>query len=181
MLPFRSTVKGSGAHVPWLIRAALGLGMVLLLVAALGGHRGADEPQPAATPVVIEAQAAPTTVALVPRPTSTTQPFVERIISRISRDTPAPYPTSTPPPANTAFVNIVDFGYLPGVTRIRAGQTVVWTNGGRELHDVTGDDDWHSGPIEPPMDFRHTFGFAGTFNYSCTVHRDMHGTVIVSS
>jgi plastocyanin len=181
MLPFRSTVKGSGAHVPWLIRAALGLGMVLLLVAALGGRRGADEPQPAATPVVIEAQAAPTTVALVPRPTSTTQPFVERIISRISRDTPAPYPTSTPPPANTAFVNIVDFGYLPGVTRIRAGQTVVWTNGGRELHDVTCDDDWHSGPIEPPMDFRHTFGFAGTFNYSCTVHRDMHGTVIVSS
>jgi plastocyanin len=175
-------VKGSGAHVTWLIRAALGLGMVLLLVAALGTRQGTGEPQPTATPVVVQAaQAAPPTVTRVPAPTLTTQPFVERIISRISRDTPAPYPTSTPQPTDTAFVNIVDFGYLPGVTRIHVGQTVVWTNGGRELHDVTGDDDWHSGPIEPPMDFRHTFGFAGMFNYSCTVHRDMHGTVIVSS
>jgi plastocyanin len=174
-------VKGSGAHVNWLIRAALGLGMMIVLVAALGSRQGTDEPRPTATPVVVQAQPAPPTVTLVPAPTLTTQPFVERIISRISRDTPAPYPTSTPQPTDTAFVNIVDFGYLPGVTRIHVGQTVVWTNGGRELHDVTGDDDWHSGPIEPPMDFRHTFGFAGSFNYSCTVHRDMHGTVIVSS
>jgi plastocyanin len=174
-------VKASGAHVTWLIRAALGLGMALLTVAALGSRQATDAPQPTATPVVTVAQAAPTTVTVVAAPTLTTEPFVERIISRISRDTPAPYPTQTPAPADTAFVNIVDFGYLPGVTRIRAGQTVVWTNGGREEHDVTGDDDWHSGPIEPPMDFRYTFGFAGTFNYSCTVHRDMHGTVIVSS
>jgi plastocyanin len=83
-------------------------------------------------------------------------------------------------PADTAVVNIVDFGYLPAVTRIHIGQTVIWSNGGREQHDVTGDDDWHSGPIESPMDYRHTFGFAGSFTYTCSVHRDMHGTIIVS-
>ena len=114
-----------------------------------------------------------------PRPIATSEPVVERIISRIARETQAPYPTSTPVPAGLAFVNVVDFGYMPSVTRIHVGETVVWSNGGRENHDVTGDDDWHSGPIEAPAAYRHTFGFEGTFNYRCSVHLDMHGTIIV--
>jgi plastocyanin len=114
------------------------------------------------------------------QPTATSAPFIERITSRIARDTPAPYPTSTPTPDGLAFVNVVDFGYMPSVTRIHVGQTVVWQNGGRELHDVTGDDDWHSGPIEAPTAYRHTFGFEGTFTYRCSVHPDMRGTIVVS-
>ena len=82
-------------------------------------------------------------------------------------------------PAGFAFVSAVDFAYMPSVTRIHVGETVVWSNGGRELHDVTGDDDWHSGPIEAPVEYRHTFGFEGTFTYRCSVHPDMHGTIIV--
>jgi plastocyanin len=105
---------------------------------------------------------------------------VERIVSRIARDTPAPYPTSTPLPRDIGVVNIVDFGYMPSVIRIHVGQTVVWQNGGRELHDVTGNDDWHSGPIDPSTEYRHTFGFEGTFNYRCSVHPDMLGSVVVT-
>jgi plastocyanin len=56
---------------------------------------------------------------------------------------------------------------------------VVWSNGGRELHDVTGED-WYSGPVEPPATYRHTFGFPGRFAYRCSVHPDMLGTVIVA-
>ena len=78
------------------------------------------------------------------------------------------------------IVEVFDFGYMPSVIRIKAGQTVVWQNGGRELHDVTGDD-WHSGPIEPSTEFRYTFGLEGAFNYRCSVHPDMRGTVIVTS
>ena len=122
----------------------------------------------------LDAHAVPTA-----RPTVTSAPFVERIISRISRETPAPYPTATPPPAGFAFVNVVDFGYMPSVTRIHVGETVVWQNGGRELHDVTGEDDWHSGPIERMAEYRHTFGFEGSFAYRCSVHPDMRGTIIV--
>ena len=75
------------------------------------------------------------------------------------------------------IVNVVDFGYMPSVVRIHVGQTVVWQNGGRELHDVTGDDDWHSGPIEGASAYRHTFGFEGIFTYRCSVHPDMRGTI----
>jgi plastocyanin len=128
--------------------------------------------------IAVEPEATPRPT---PQPTATSAPVVERIISRIARETPAPYPTSTPVPDGLSFVNVVDFGYMPSVTRIRVGQTVVWQNGGRELHDVTGDDDWHSGPIEGSSAYRHTFGFEGTFTYRCSVHPDMRGTIIVHS
>jgi plastocyanin len=160
----------------WLIRAILAAGGGLVLLALALGSRGSE---PAAS--VFEPVSA-TEVAVVEAPTlrPTRVPVVERIISRVSRETPGPYPTATPVPPGLAVVNVVDFGYMPSITRIHVGQTVVWQNGGRELHDVTGEDDWHSGPIEAPMAYRHTFGFEGTFAYRCSVHPDMRGTIIVT-
>ena len=162
----------------WLLRGGVALGALALVFAALGSRSAAEAPPPPPPPsptaIVVEIQEVAT-----PHPTATSEPVVERIVSRIARETQAPYPTSTPVPAGFAFVNAVDFAYLPSVTRIHVGETVVWRNGGRENHDVTGDDDWHSGPIEGPVEYRHTFGFEGTFNYRCSVHLDMRGTIIV--
>ena len=93
-------------------------------------------------------------------PTATGEAYVERVVSRVARETPLPYPTATPLPDGLAVVSIVDFAYMPSQVRIHVGQTVVWRNDGRESHDVTGTDDWHSGPIEAPVTYRHTFGFA---------------------
>jgi plastocyanin len=161
----------------WVIRGLLVVSVAVVLIAAVGSRAPAEEPPPTATVVVTAEPVA--TPRPTPQPTATTAPVVERIISRIARETQAPYPTSTPVPDGLAFVNVVDFGYMPSVVRIHVGQTVVWQNGGRELHDVTGDDDWHSGPIEGASAYRHTFGFEGTFTYRCSVHPDMRGTVIV--
>jgi plastocyanin len=165
----------------WVVRALLALGVLVLGALALGSRTPDETVATTATltpsPVI---QAAPAPPQPTIRPTATAEKFVERIISRIARDTPAPYPTSTPMPDGLVLVNAVDFGYMPSVTRIHVGQTVIWQNGGRELHDVTGDDDWHSGPIEGRYEYRHTFGFAGSFNYRCSVHPDMRGTVIVT-
>jgi plastocyanin len=166
--------------VRWLIRLLLGTCALLVLAAALGNRAPGEPAGPsveavvAATPPVESA-----TPRATPRPTATPEQFVERIISRVSREPQAPYPTSTPLPTGVALVSIVDFGYMPSVSRIHVGQTVIWQNGGRELHDVTGDDDWYSGPIEGPTEYRHTFGFEGTFTYRCSVHPDMHGTILV--
>jgi len=150
---------------------------LLLVFAALGNRPAAETPaQPTSTTTFVQVAAVPP----APRATFTSEPFVERVVSRIARQTQAPYPTSTPVPAGFAFVSAVDFGYMPSVTRVHVGDMVVWSNGGRELHDVTGDDDWHSGPIEGPAEYRHTFGFEGTFTYHCSVHPDMHGVIIVA-
>src|SRR5919199_5888689 len=134
--------------LPWLIRGVLAVGLLVVAVAALGSRSPAQ--QAAAPP-------APTPAVAPAPPTPTVEPFVQRVVSRVARETPAPFPTSTPLPNGTALVSIVDFGYIPGPNRIHAGQTVVWRNDGREEHDVTGDD-WHSGPMEPTIEYRQTFG-----------------------
>jgi plastocyanin len=166
--------------VTWLIRGVLALGILVVGMLALGGRSpappatstNAAQPAPAPTRAVEPA----TPAGLVPTPTA--GGFVQRVVSRVARETPAPFPTSTPLPDGAALVSIVDFGYMPGTIRIRAGQTVVWRNDGREEHDVTGDD-WHSGPMEPTVEYRQTFGSPGTFEYRCTVHPDMTGSITV--
>ena len=108
----------------WVFRGLLIVGAIAVVVLMLGSRSSAEQPQPtAALAVVVERVATlPPTV----QPTATSARFIERITSRIARDTPAPYPTSTPAPDGLAFVNVVDFGYMPSVTRIHVGQTVVW-------------------------------------------------------
>ena len=103
---------------------------------------------------------------------------MQRVVSRVARETQAPFPTSTPLPSGAALVSIVDFGYMPGTIRVHPGQTVVWRNDGREEHDVTGDD-WHSGPMEPTIEYRQTFGSPGTIKYRCTIHPDMTGIIVI--
>jgi plastocyanin len=166
----------------WLIRGVLALGILVVGALALGSRSpaapSASTGAPAAPPAPTGAVAPAPAVAAVPTPTA--EGFVQRVVSRVARQTQAPFPTSTPLPDGAALVSIVDFGYMPGTMRIHAGQTVLWRNDGREEHDVTGED-WHSGPMEPTVDYRQTFGSAGTFTYRCTVHPDMTGAIIVSS
>ena len=156
--------------LPWLIRGVLAVGVLVVALAALGSRSPA---QPAAAPPAATPGLAPAP------PTPTVEPFVQRVVSRVARETPGPFPTSTPLPDGAALVSMVDFGYMPGIIRIRAGQTVVWRNDGREVHDATGDD-WHSGPLEPTIEYRQIFGTPGTIPYRCTIHPDMVGTIIVS-
>ncbi len=159
--------------VAWLIRFFLGLAVVAVIVLAIGSRQTPPSPASAAGSGGL---APPTEVPVATGPTR--EPFVERVVSRVARETQAPYPTSTPLPNGAALVSIVDFGYLPGVVRIHVGQTVVWRNDGREEHDVTGAD-WHSGPMEPTVNYRQTFGVPGEFRFRCSIHPDMVGTLIV--
>jgi plastocyanin len=161
-------------RIAWLIRGALAAGAIVLVLAALGSRPAAEQPPPTPTSAAMVIQ-----LEAVPPTTATSEPFVERIVSRVARETPPPYPTATTVPDGLTLISIVVFAYMPSQVRIHVGQTVAWRNDGRESHDVTGADDWHSGPIEAPVMYRHTFGFAGTFAYRCTVHLDMRGTIVV--
>ena len=171
--------------VTWGIRGVLGLSLIVLAVLALSGAARTPAPEPTSAPSVLSAPAVgvqPTSVGFQPAsavpPTPTVEPFVQRVISRVARETQAPYPTATPLPNGLVGVSAVDFGYMPSVIRIHVGQTVRWRNDGSEKHDITGDD-WHSGAMEPTIEFRETFGSTGRFNYRCSIHPDMTGVVIV--
>jgi plastocyanin len=66
--------------------------------------------------------------------------------------------------------------------RVRAGQTVTWTNRDPVPHTVTSDDGlWDSGDIAAGGSFSHRFAVPGTYAYHCTYHPAMQATVVVSA
>jgi plastocyanin len=74
-----------------------------------------------------------------------------------------------------------DIKFNPANVTIDAGQTVTWTNDDSVGHDVTGDDfkSGDPGGMQNGDTFKHTFETAGTFDYVCTVHPGMEGSVTV--
>jgi plastocyanin len=77
-----------------------------------------------------------------------------------------------------ADVTIVNFAYEDPEFTAAAGDTVTWVNEGAAPHTVTGDD-FNSGIIRNGGGFQHTFEDAGTYEYWCTNHEGMTGTIVV--
>ena len=80
-------------------------------------------------------------------------------------------------------VRIADFAYGPDVLRVPAGETVSWINDDQEPHTVTSDagGPLDSGSIPGGGTYRARFETAGTFDYVCTIHPSMRGTIEVGS
>ncbi len=83
--------------------------------------------------------------------------------------------------AATRHVTIVRSGFLPTSITVTVGDTVTWTNNDSVGHDVTADSfsSGEPGGMAPGDTFEHTFEEAGSFDYVCTVHPGMEGTVTV--
>jgi plastocyanin len=71
--------------------------------------------------------------------------------------------------------------FNPAEVTVSAGDTVTWTNDDTVGHDVTGDGfkSGDPGAMQNGDTFEHTFDKAGTFDYVCTVHPGMEGSVTV--
>ncbi len=71
--------------------------------------------------------------------------------------------------------------FVPPEVTVAAGDTVTWTNEDTVGHDVTGDSfsSGDSGGLQNGDTFKFTFKKAGTFDYVCTVHPGMEGSVTV--
>jgi plastocyanin len=82
----------------------------------------------------------------------------------------------------SAEVSMKDIKFNPSEVTVKAGDTVTWTNDDGVGHDVTGDSfkSGEPGALENGDTFEHTFDKAGTFDYVCTVHPGMKGTVKVT-
>ena len=73
-----------------------------------------------------------------------------------------------------------NMAFVPSSITIPVNGIVTWTNKDAVTHNVTSDSAWFaSGNIAPNGVFSRQFTTAGTFNYSCTIHANMRGTVIV--
>jgi plastocyanin len=80
----------------------------------------------------------------------------------------------------TKSVAIVDFEYEPSAVTIRTGDSVFWTNVGtaEEGHDVAFDA-FESETLPTGGTYSHVFKAAGSFDYICSIHPKMKGTVTV--
>jgi plastocyanin len=82
----------------------------------------------------------------------------------------------------TEQVTIRDFAFHPPDLSIAVGTTVTWTNDDNTTHTVTGtDNDVIASPdLDQGDTYRVTFAQAGTYNYICSIHTNMTGTVTVT-
>jgi plastocyanin len=80
-----------------------------------------------------------------------------------------------------AIVNIDNFTFTPVDVIIQPGTTVKWTNRD-DIPHVVADKSlaWRSKALDTDDSFEHTFNSAGKFEYFCTLHPHMTGTVTVT-
>ncbi|MDB4952416.1 MAG: Plastocyanin/azurin family copper binding protein [Gemmatimonadetes bacterium] len=91
--------------------------------------------------------------------------------------TPSAQAPASGPVARSGMRNLA---FAPGRVEIQAGTTVEWTNNDPLAHSVTAaDGSWDSGLVQPGQTWRRTFTQPGTYEYHCTPHPFMKGTVIV--
>jgi plastocyanin len=83
-------------------------------------------------------------------------------------------------------VNVVNFQYQPKDKPVRVGDRITWKNYDTAPHTVTSatNDTYPRRPIDSGLfgqdqTFSYTFEVAGTFNYFCTVHPYMTGSIAV--
>lgn len=88
---------------------------------------------------------------------------------------------STPTTASTIVIK--NFAFSPASLTVKKGTKVTWMNNDAATHTVTATDNgntFNSGTIQPGGGtFSFTFNTAGDFNYQCTIHPQMVGSVHV--
>lgn len=76
-------------------------------------------------------------------------------------------------------VVIEDLAFEPETLTVETGDTVTWVwNDGAVEHDVSEDD--FKSEVMSEGTFRHRFDEAGTYDYVCTLHPNMTGTIEVT-
>ncbi len=77
-------------------------------------------------------------------------------------------------------VEIVDYAYDPDPVTIEEGGKVIWHNEDSVAHTATAEDgSFDTGTIEEGKIKSETFKEAGTYEYICSIHPTMHGTIEV--
>lgn len=84
-------------------------------------------------------------------------------------------------PVGDNAVNIANMAFTPPTLTVKVGQTVTWVNHDEEPHTVAaGDGSFHSPGMDANGTFTFTFTKPGTYDYVCSIHPFMHGTVTVT-
>ncbi|MEK6958717.1 MAG: cupredoxin family copper-binding protein [archaeon] len=75
-------------------------------------------------------------------------------------------------------VEIKDFAFSPSKIIVAKGTTIAWTNKDAATHKIMVND-FLSGNLNQGTVFKYVFDDVGTYEYYCTLHPSMKGTIIV--
>ena len=97
----------------------------------------------------------------------------------------APMPASAPapaaPPVGPDAVLIQNFAFVPAALTVKVGATVTWTNQDGDPHTVVADGGQFQSPgMDSNATYSYTFATAGTYDYVCSIHPFMRGSVVVT-
>jgi amicyanin len=81
-------------------------------------------------------------------------------------------------PLDANTVVIQNYEFSPSVIRIKQGDTVTWTNRDSVQHNVA-HNSFESPLLRRGETYQYTFNAPGTYEYHCSPHPYMVGTVIV--
>lgn len=82
---------------------------------------------------------------------------------------------------NVVEIEMSDLAFGPGEIEIEPGTTVRWVNRDPVAHNTTSDQDlWESPLIGPGETWSRTFEEPGSYDFHCTPHPFMEGTIIVT-
>ena len=89
---------------------------------------------------------------------------------------------SSVPAGGSPLVHVKDFSFEPQKLTVKAGTKVTWEFDDSAQHTVTaGNNAFSSGDLNNKATYSYTFNTAGTYNYICSIHQYMSGSVIVTS
>lgn len=92
-------------------------------------------------------------------------------------------PSSNSTTATTGHINITNMMFTPSQITVAKGGTVTWTNNDSLTHTVVDDLSNVGGPssgdIAPGGTYSFTFTKTGSFQYHCSIHPSMRGTIVV--
>ena len=81
----------------------------------------------------------------------------------------------------TTAITIDEFSFDPHAVQVDIGDSVTWTNVQSVAHTTTArNGGWDSSSLQTGSDFTLTLDAAGTFEYFCSIHPSMSGTIEVS-
>jgi plastocyanin len=88
---------------------------------------------------------------------------------------------STPTPAkknDAALISVKDFSFTPATMTVPKGTTITWINNDSAPHQISAAG-FSSERLATGQSFSFTFNTVGTFDYICSIHPSMRGTIIV--
>lgn len=90
-------------------------------------------------------------------------------------------PSSSKPSGASPAVTIVNFSFQPATLTVKRGTRVTVTNRDSTAHTATADDghSFDTGNVDPGASKTIVVKRPGSYAYICTIHPNMHGTLIV--